>query len=192
MDDFEYIPEYKVLICRKHKYAVKGLDRHLKDAHGLRKKGDRQPILDKYSSLVLLEPKDVPSPPDNCLPFEALGNPYDIWQCSECNERSSNYKTMRGHCNTRHHWQVTKEDPTHWTVHKGQTFFGVGYQRFFFTESRSTVHPVGFVVQDNNVEVEKQLVRKFHDIDKQDQIRLQVADSKMEKTDNTGWWNFVQ
>jgi hypothetical protein len=37
-NDFHYESEYKVLICKVHKKAVKGLERHLKDAHGLRRR----------------------------------------------------------------------------------------------------------------------------------------------------------
>jgi hypothetical protein len=43
-DQFHYEAAYKVLICREHKLAVKGLARHLKDAHDLRSKVERQPI----------------------------------------------------------------------------------------------------------------------------------------------------
>jgi hypothetical protein len=46
MNNFEYNLEYKVLICREHKQAVKGLDQYLKDAYGLKTKKERQLILD--------------------------------------------------------------------------------------------------------------------------------------------------
>jgi hypothetical protein len=47
-DEFHYEPDYQVLICRHHKQAVKGLKRHLEDAHGLKKK--ERPHLSAKSS----------------------------------------------------------------------------------------------------------------------------------------------
>jgi hypothetical protein len=41
VDDFYYKTEYKVLICKIYKQVVKSLDRHLRDAHNLRKKKER-------------------------------------------------------------------------------------------------------------------------------------------------------
>jgi hypothetical protein len=49
VDDFYYNADYKILIYKKYKKAVKGLDRHLKDAYGLRKRKDRQPFIDYYA-----------------------------------------------------------------------------------------------------------------------------------------------
>ena len=47
-DDFQYNPEYKVLICKKCKHTVKGLETHLEDAYRLKKK-ERRPLLNRYS-----------------------------------------------------------------------------------------------------------------------------------------------
>ena len=73
LDEFYYEAEYKVLICRMHKRAVRGLVTHLRDAHGLKKK-ERQPFLDRYAGLTLAKPEDVATPPTNKPPFEALGD----------------------------------------------------------------------------------------------------------------------
>ena len=37
-DDFYYKSEYKVLICKVYKKAIKGLERYLKDAYRLRRR----------------------------------------------------------------------------------------------------------------------------------------------------------
>jgi len=111
MDDkFYYNAEYQVLFCREHQQGVKGLERHLKDAHGLRKKKERQPILDVYQSVVMLPPKDVRQPPDNCTTFDVLGKPLQGFKCIDCGDISINYKTMSGHCNIEHLWYVTRDD----------------------------------------------------------------------------------
>ena len=118
-----------------HHQAVRGLDRHLKDAHGLRKQKERRPILDLYDSLVLLPPKDVPRPPDGSAPFEALGKPLDGFKCVDCGYISTNQKSIAGHCNGMHQWYVTSRDPTHWTEVKVQSFFGIGLQRYFIVSN---------------------------------------------------------
>ena len=73
-NNFQYNPEYKVLICKKCKHAVRGLETHLEDAHRLKKK-ERQPLLDHYSTLLLVKPEDVYTPPPNRRPFKALRDP---------------------------------------------------------------------------------------------------------------------
>jgi len=181
------------LFCRKHRTGIRSLEGHLKDAHGLRTKKERQPILDCYASLVLLHPKVVRQPPHNCTPFEALGDPIDGWQCSDsdCNHISVNYKSMRGHCNTVHNWQVSKDERTHWRKVQVQTFFGVGFQRYFIVatpEANSEAHSD----VEEDVAIRNQLLREFKDLNDQDQKRLEIVDDKTEKSDNTGWWSFVQ
>jgi hypothetical protein len=57
-DEFYYEPEYKVLICKRCKQAVRGLETHLEDAHRLNKK-ERQPLINRYSALQLAKPEDV-------------------------------------------------------------------------------------------------------------------------------------
>jgi hypothetical protein len=55
-DDFYYKAKYKVLICKTHKQALRGLDTHLKDAYRLRKWKERQLYRD-----VILGPALTPS-----------------------------------------------------------------------------------------------------------------------------------
>ena len=87
-DNFYYDPDYKVLICKKCKHAIRGLETHLEDAHGLKKK-ERQPLLKHFSSLFLAKPEDVQAPPSNGPLFEALGDPISAFQCVDCNHIST-------------------------------------------------------------------------------------------------------
>ena len=73
-NNFQYNPEYKVLICKKCKYTIRGLEIYLEDAHRLKKK-ERWLLLDRYNSLFLAKPEDVYTPPSHGPPFEALGDP---------------------------------------------------------------------------------------------------------------------
>jgi hypothetical protein len=62
-----------VLICKKCKHAIRGLETYLEDAHGLKKK-ERRPLLDRYNLLFLAKPKDVYIPPSYRPSFEVLGD----------------------------------------------------------------------------------------------------------------------
>jgi hypothetical protein len=97
-DDFHYEAEYKVLICKIHKRAVKHLDGHLRDAHDLRKKKERQPLLDHYARFALARPEDVATPPTNGLLFKALGDPIFAYLCNGCTYISTSRKAI---CSTR-------------------------------------------------------------------------------------------
>ncbi|KAH6689248.1 hypothetical protein BKA61DRAFT_717661, partial [Leptodontidium sp. MPI-SDFR-AT-0119] len=134
-------------------------------------------------------------PPHHCTPFEALGKSLDGWCCSdsECGHISVNYKSMRGHCNKEHGWKVSKDEPAHWTEVKVQTFFRTGFQRYFIVTNQEEAFPQAEAADDDNNEdaaVRDQLLREFNEIDERDTKRFEIADSKTEKSDNTGWWNF--
>lgn len=137
-DIFYYEANYKVLICKHHGLAVVGLNGHLKDAHNLRKKKDRQPFLDRFAEVALAKPADVALPPMNGPPFAALKKPARAFSCIDCGRLSTNRSAMRGHCNTEHNWYVTKADRTHWIEVMVQTFFEGGNLRYFIVREIST------------------------------------------------------
>jgi hypothetical protein len=60
-----------VLIYKKYKHIIRGLETHLEDAYKLKKK-ERRPLLDRYSTLLLIKPEDVYTPLFNKRPFKAL------------------------------------------------------------------------------------------------------------------------
>ena len=189
---FQYNAEYQVLFCSEHQQAVKALDWHLKDSHGIRKKKECQPILDQYSSYVLLPPKDVRQPPAGCEPFDVLGKPLDGFECIECRHISINHTAIRRHCNIDHHWFVSKDEPTHWNVVKVQTFFGVGNIKYFIVHVPEPEQVVDPDMDDEQREVALQLAREFQEANAQDEERFQVVELQTEKSDKTGWWNFVK
>ena len=100
-DDFQYNPEYKVLICKKCKHDVIGLETHLEDAHGLKKK-ERRLLLDRYSILLLVKPEDVYTPLPNGRPFKALRDLIPVFQCLDYDYISINRKSIQGHYNKAH------------------------------------------------------------------------------------------
>jgi hypothetical protein len=168
-DDFQYNPEYKVLICKKCKHAIRGLETHLEDAHGLKKK-ERRPLLDRYSTLLLAKPEDVYTPPSNGPPFEALGDLIPVFQCVECNHISINRKSMQGHCNKAHEWRYLKEDPTHWTAVYVQTFFIKFHQRYFIVQKESIAESQVSLVEEDEDD-KAQLLREFKEARERDAER---------------------
>lgn len=119
-----YIPEYKVLVCKEHCYALRNLDLHLRDSHTIAV-GDRRAIAGRYAALSLAKPAEVPLPPPLSPPFEALGQPMDGILCDEeeCGFISINRTRMRMHCNKEHGWRSKQNQREHWTSTEVQTFF---------------------------------------------------------------------
>jgi len=161
-------------------------------------------LLEKYGSLVRRNPKDVRLPNPGGLPFDSLGKPLDGLLCSDCSYIAVSKDSMQKHCK-KHGWWFSKEHPLNWSKVKVQTFFGIGFQRYFIVESRTedeessiNTETVGGDADpgpglvDEDVEIREQLLREFNELDQQDEERHEIADLKTEKSDNTGWWNFVQ
>ena len=102
VDDFYYKTEYKVLIYKIYKRAVKSLDRHLKDAHNLRKKKERQPLLNHYTKFKFIILEDVTTLPTNRPLFKALKDLILAYLYNSCTHMSISRKTIRRHCNKKH------------------------------------------------------------------------------------------
>lgn len=126
-----------MLICKYHGLAVVGLNGHLKDAHNLRKKKDRQPFLDRFAGLEIAKPADVVLPPTNGPPFATLRNPARAFSCIDCGHLSTNYQAIRQHCSKDHNWYVTTADRTHWIEVMVQTFFEGSNCRYFIVREMS-------------------------------------------------------
>jgi hypothetical protein len=193
---YEYIERYQVLICKEHKQGVRGkFNRHLCDSHNLRIKR-RTPLLQKYGSLARPAPKDVQLPEHGGPPFKALGKPLDALLCDACTHISVSLDGMQKHSKD-HGWRFSKENTTHWSHVKVQTFFGKGYQRYFIVKDEAVEVGDGTQDQESDLEddeaaAEKQLVQEWAQKDKEREAKLAIAELETEKSDNTGWWNFVQ
>jgi hypothetical protein len=136
----------------------------------------------------------VKLPEPGGLPFAALREPLDAFFCDELDHIAASLNSIQIHCKV-HGWFWSKQNPEHWTKVKVQTFFGTGFQRYFIVKCQEGTSPQAEAVDNDNNEdaaVRDQLLREFNEIDERDKKRLEIADSKTEKSDNTGWWNFVQ
>lgn len=112
------------------------------------------------------------------------------FQCDDCDTIVVSKNSIQRHCKI-HGWFYSKEDPVHWKMVKVQTFFGAGFQKYFIVASEEQ-DDKSDIEEDEDALLRDQLLRDFAATDEQDKGRLEIADSKTEKSDNTGWWNFVQ
>ena len=176
----ETAPHKELEVTPVLRVAVIGLDRHLKDAHNLRKKRERQPFLDRYSGLVCAKPQDVALPKPNGPPFDALKGPMTGLSCVDCGHLLTQKKGMQEHCNKTDEWYVSKRDPTHWNHVLIQTFFGGSNTRFF---------TVAVEVPHDGIEPTPAAQDRAYD-----ELRKRFLSGMEEgkKFDNTGWWTHTR
>lgn len=116
----------------------------------------------------------------------------DVFYCDELDHIAASLDSIQKHCKV-HGWFWSKQNPAHWTKVKAQTFFGTGFQRYFIVKCQEdTCSQAEVVEEDEDALLRDQLLQEFAKAKEQAQERLQIADSKTKKSDNTGWWNFVQ
>ncbi|KFY97708.1 hypothetical protein V500_01952, partial [Pseudogymnoascus sp. VKM F-4518 (FW-2643)] len=188
-DTFEYNAEYEVLLCKLHHTAVQGLDTHLRNAHNLGIER-RRPLIKKYGEFIICEPKNVLLPKPGGPPFKALGEPLTGKLCNDCDRIVVSKDSIQKHCKV-HGWFYSKENPVYWKEVTVQTFFGAGFQKYFIVASEEQ-EDKSDIEEDEDALLRDQLLQDFAATDERDTKRLEIADSKTEKSDNTGWWNFVQ
>jgi hypothetical protein len=96
----EWYEEYGVLICIRHRYAVRNLSFHLQEYHTGNAK-ERSAILELFCRYPIREPRDVTLPVPLGAPFASLGKPVSAFICQEpeCQYISISRKGIRLHCN---------------------------------------------------------------------------------------------
>jgi Orsellinic acid/F9775 biosynthesis cluster protein D len=123
-DYVAYNAEYKVLICRSHKYAIAPdyIARHLRDSHKGISLQTRQAIVDYSKTLELAAPEDITmsSNPVQYIKDLTIVNGF---QCvyDGCLELRSTEGSMKEHCKKKHRW-LTAEG-IKWRKQDFQTIF---------------------------------------------------------------------
>ena len=129
----QWIPEYKVIVCREHEYAIGSVAQHLRIFHS-GKDVEKRKVATEFASCDLQTPKDVTLPPPLGEPFPELGKPILAFICEEpeCERISISRDEMRKHCNRAHAWKSSKEHREHWHRVWVQSFFkSAGLQKYF-------------------------------------------------------------
>jgi hypothetical protein len=185
-DDFYYEPNYKVLICKKHKQAVKGLDTHLREVHRLTKK-ERRLLVDRFAMLTLAKPNDVITPLKNRPLFKALRDPVLAYQCNSCSQISTNWKTIQRHCNKKHQWCYSKETLAHWIEVQVQSFFEGFHQCYFIVQDKLAVTEPQNDLPEEDDDNTAQLKQEFKETREKDVKKQAVVEKEIEKSNNTSW-----
>jgi hypothetical protein len=211
-EHLHWLPEYSVIVCSVHKYAIRNVATHLRDSHCGTKK-QRQAVVDAYSKFVIRDPKNVPLPSPLRSPLSILGKPLLAFICGkpECERISISRDEMRKHCNRTHDWESSKEDREHWHRVWAQTFFkSAGLQKYFTVdhteqeqdgcsgdEEEASIGQItagtGEMRQSALDEIDLSGVYGEWDaaVDRH-QETLEVADAEVAKTDHTLWFKRTQ
>ena len=109
MDQYvAYNADYKVLICRQHKYAIPPdwVLRHFRESHTI-PLATRQLIGDYSQTLELVMPENVATPatPAQCIEGLTLVNGFQC-QYEGCIELRSTERSMKEHCRGKHEWKA--------------------------------------------------------------------------------------
>ena len=99
----EWQPDYSIIICRDHGYAVRSVAQHLRSYH-VGKDIEKRAVVELFSEYRLHRPKDVPLPPPLGQPFNTLGKPRKGFVCEEpeCERITVSRDEIRKHCNKEH------------------------------------------------------------------------------------------
>lgn len=135
VDAFEYLEEYKLIICKEHGYAVQNLKSHLQQYHVFHR-DIRKTILQKFNALPLAQPHEATLPHAYGPPMDCLASPQRGFQCEEkdCRWISSSRAKIAEHANG-HGWRSKPDEREHWTEVWVQSFFlAPGKQRWFIVK----------------------------------------------------------
>jgi len=191
---FEYLPRYKVLVCKTHRYAVRDLDEHLKRLHKTAI-AERRAITSHFADCERIGHAQVTLPPPLEPPFDCLGTPKRAYICEEpeCEELSTSRDAIRIHCNKKHDWRSTPDQRTYWHEVWVQTFFNAaGLQRYFTVDYETAFSPRKrggrVVILDTANSRLGNVVTDWDEIDKKHLKSLAIADREVAKTDHTLWF----
>jgi hypothetical protein len=106
-DYVTYNAEYKVLVCRSHKFGIAPdyVERHLRESHKGIPLETRQAIVDYSGTLDLAAPGDIAIPSETVQPINELCI-IDGFRCmyDGCSELRGTNGSMKEHCKRDHGW----------------------------------------------------------------------------------------
>ena len=121
-----YNTQYKVLICREHKYGIAPdyIQRHLREFHRGIPLATRNAIIDYSTTLDLAAPENIAMPVGTVDAIEGLSI-VDGYQCLyyDCSELRSTDVSIKEHCKKEHGWLtvtgITWKKQTFQTIFEG-------------------------------------------------------------------------
>ena len=105
VDQFEYLADYKVLVCKTHGYGVRNLRRHLADLH-TEHRLVKHIVLERFVGVEVLVPETAELPTALIAPFSCLAAPVDAYFCygidKTCGYLGINCRGIADHCKKTH------------------------------------------------------------------------------------------
>jgi hypothetical protein len=141
---FEYLGDYKLLICKSHGYAIRNVKRHLEEQH-LETKVVNKAAAARLTRLEIHDPRAVELPATPMTPFASLSPPVGGYFCGgedgKCGFLSTNDQAMSRHWKTAHGSSKARERLKHGKEVKLQSFSPIkSHARWFVVDCRITAH----------------------------------------------------
>lgn len=190
MENFHYLQEYELIICREHGYAVRNLDRHLSDYH-VYSRSVRKAVSRRFDGLSRAAPENASLPKAYGPPIEGLAPPRKGFACGEadCGWISTRRAKIAEHCKA-HGWKSRPGDREHWADVWVQSFcLTPGKQRWFVirVEEGETTADAAPMPEDVLAK-KKAILQDFGEMRAKRKLQLEVMDAEIAPTDQTGWW----
>jgi hypothetical protein len=71
IDQFEYIPSIKVVVCKQHQYSLRDLKQYLLEHYGFLREL-RDAVVERHAGLDIVRPEDALLPTDRVELFDCL------------------------------------------------------------------------------------------------------------------------
>lgn len=190
IEAFEYLSEYKLMVCKEHGYALRNLDRHLLEYHVF-PLSVRKAVVQHFNGVRRVLPEDARLPTPYGPPINVITPPKSGFLCAEedCGFISTCRARIGQHCNG-HGWKSTSEARQHWTDVWVQSFCTkAGKQRWFPVSVEEAVNAEDEALVPDQVLAQKQMIlRDLGELRAKRKIQLEVLEREIVKTDQTGWW----
>ncbi|CAD0085033.1 unnamed protein product, partial [Aureobasidium mustum] len=212
MSNYVYLAEHEVLICKEHGYAVRGLDSHLRLVHTSytsTSKKARAALRQHHSGRNMPDPSTVRLPEPGQPAIEYLCKPIPGYYCIHNQDNTAGEQDVRGdastttdspshcgfttsdrtnigkHCRNAHGWKSTDEDRQCWKDVYIQTFCkSSGKQKWFVVKTPDQIdRERASQIQFDGIKDD------FQKLKEQWQKEQEILADRVEKCENTGWWN---
>jgi hypothetical protein len=100
---FEYLEDFKLLVCKSHGYAVRNVKRHLEEQHPETKTVNKAAVV-RLAGLEIQDPKSVHLPTSPVAPFASLTPPVSGFSCGGTDGECDFVSTSS--CNMSRHWKA--------------------------------------------------------------------------------------
>lgn len=211
---FVYLSEHKALVCEEHGYAIDVVKGHLQREHKNYDSDVVKAVVQHYSSYEIARVDDIEPPDAGQAAIECLRTPVRGFSCAyrieedrtddvhdaersetePCGYISTNRKKIGQHCRKKHGWNWTKADRECWTEVYVQAFSIIGgHQKWFIVKTPDEAAREAASIRESLPQTKQiqfdNIKGDFQKLKEQHQKEQEILSDKVEKCENTGWWN---